>query len=347
MLDSRTEVFLSKMVEEEKFSGVALVKRGDEIVHARAYGMANDTLPNTLDMAFHVASITKQFTAAATMQLVEEGAIDLNENINLYLPKHYRSSHWGAVNVRHLLSHSSGIPDYALERDYYNVVDGWPDAATMDGMVQEAMSKPVEFEPGSDYEYSNIGYTLLGIMIENISGLAYADYVESKILRPAGMTKSRIHQLDHVPSPDEPRGNRWNDTEQRHTKDLVVTLPVTPPDGGLITTLNDFTRWIEVYRSPAPAWIAASSIDLMTRPAIPAGSYDWPEEGIRGEASYGFGLALSGDLLMHEGGIVGFTSYFIHSRNDDLLFVVFANNMTSAPRRIAEGMFELHEAGGY
>ena len=342
-IDPTIEAFLSSMVEEERFSGVALVKRGDQIIHARAYGRADDLRPNSLDMAFHAGSITKQFTAAAILQLVEREVLSLSTSINKYLPKNYRSEIWESVEVKHLLSHTSGIPDYGLKRDYYAVVDGWPDASTLDGMVREAMETELEFTPGTAFSYANIGYTLLGLIIREVTDQAYEDYVESQILAPMGMVNSKLHRLNHAASPNESQGHRWNETEQRHTKDLEVTLPVTPADGGLITTLSDFHRWIEIYQSTDSHVLSQKSVRLMTQPAIPEGSYDWAEESLRGDATYGFGLTLSGDLIMHEGSIVGYRSKFIYSRNDDLLIVVFTNNTTNSPHRIARGLFELNE----
>jgi CubicO group peptidase (beta-lactamase class C family) len=153
-----SEEFLQEMVKEEHFSGVALLMRMGEVVHAKGYGDATSENRNSVETIFHVASITKQFTAAAIMQLVEAGLVDLETSVNEYLPEKYRSRNWNSVKIHHLLSHSSGVPDYAVERDYYNVVDGFCLGDTVDGMVKEAVGKDLEVEPGSNYSYSNIGF---------------------------------------------------------------------------------------------------------------------------------------------------------------------------------------------
>ena len=341
--DPASELFLQQMVEEEHFSGVALVMRGDTIIHAGAYGDSAPGVANRLDTRFHVASMTKEFTAAAIMQLVEAGRIDLDSPINTYLPTKYRSEYWSPVKVRHLLSHTSGITDYAESRDYYDVVDGWAFGDTVDGMIREAMAKELQFEPGSNFRYSNIGFTLLGEIIEAQSGVSYADYVQHNLLDPVGMTHSTIHIADHVPAPGEAEGLRWNEEEGRHTKDDVLSLPVTSPDGGLITTLDDFVKWIAVYRKMSHPGLSRASLERMMQPSIPPGSYGWPEQGLHGQASYGFGLALSGDLIMHEGYIVGFRTHFIYSRDDDLLVVVFTNNTSNNAYKISSGLFEIHD----
>jgi CubicO group peptidase (beta-lactamase class C family) len=338
-----SENFLKEMIETEKFSGVALVIRGDQVVHSRAYGYANKNNANRLDTVFHVGSVTKQFTAAAIMQLVEQGLIDLNASINEYLPERYQSPNWQSVLVRQLLSHTSGIEDYALTRDYYDVTDGWAFGSTADGMIREAMTKALEFTPDTDHEYSNIGYTLLGEIIEEQSGLPFADYIKTNLLDPLNMKNSRIHTADYIPSENEAQGMRWNKEQGRHTKDELVTLPVTPPDGGLVTTLSDYVKWIAVYRDMKHPRLSKASLERMTLPSIPAGSYNWPEEGLDGEASYGFGITLSGNLLMHEGFIVGYRSAYIYDREDDILIVIFTNNTTNNPFKIAAGLFELKD----
>jgi CubicO group peptidase (beta-lactamase class C family) len=149
VVEPRIEEFLQKMVDEERFSGVALVAKDGDVIYAKGYGIAVEVAPNNVHTAFHVASVTKQFTAAAIMQLTENGILDLNDSINLFLPKQYTTPAWNDVHVHHLLSHSSGIPDYAVSRDYYDVVDGFCLGATVDGMIREAMSKDLEFTPGT------------------------------------------------------------------------------------------------------------------------------------------------------------------------------------------------------
>ena len=343
VIDQKSEQFLQQMVLEERFSGVALVMRGDDTVHACAYGPATLDAPNRLDTVFHVASMTKEFTAAAIMQLVEENLIDLEGSINSYLPEQYRSDKWSSVKVRHLMSHTGGVPDYAETRDYYDVIDGWAFGDTVDGMIREAMGKDLQFEPGSDFYYSNIGFTLLGEIIQEQSGQSYADYIQSNVLNPAGMTRSRIHVEGHEPRPGEAAGLRWDDEQGGHVKDDVLSLPVTPPDGGLVTTLDDFVKWISVYRDMSHPKLSTASLERMMQPSIPPGSYLWPDQGLRGEASYGFGLTLSGDLVMHEGYIVGFRSHFIYSRKDDLLVVVFTNNTSNDVFRISSGLFAINQ----
>jgi CubicO group peptidase (beta-lactamase class C family) len=111
--NSRFDSYLQEMVTKEHFTGVALVMREGKILHAKGYGAATSARANDVDTQFHVGSVTKEFTAAAIMQLVEKGVLKLDGPINSYLPPIYRSAKWDAVTIHHLLSHTSGIPNYA------------------------------------------------------------------------------------------------------------------------------------------------------------------------------------------------------------------------------------------
>lgn len=342
--DFAAERFLAEMVDKEHFSGVAMVSRDGQPIHKRAYGPASEDRDNHVADRFHVASIAKQFTAAAVMQLVEAEAVRLDGGINDYLPQGHRSRHWGCVSVAHLLSHSSGIPDYAITRDYYAVVDGWALDATIDGMIHEAMALPPGFQPGSQFRYCNLGYTLLGEIIEAQSGLRYGDYIRQELLLPFGMESSEVHDERYSTRPEDATGMRWNDRLGRHIKDDVVSLPVTPADGGLITTLDDFALWTTVYKYLDHPALSNRSLERMLAQGAPTNTYHWPERNMRGPAFYGLGLMRSGDLVMHEGSIVGFRSFFIYSQNDDLLVAVFANNSSSDVFRIASGLFSIFSA---
>jgi CubicO group peptidase (beta-lactamase class C family) len=322
------------MVKEEHFTGAALVMRNGVVLHAKGYGAATSHTANSVSTKFHVASITKQFTAAAIMQLVEKGVVTLDGPINSYLPQKYRSSQWDAVTVHHLLSHTSGIPDYAVSRDYYQVLDGFCSANTVDGMVKEAMGKDLKFEPGSKYSYTNLGYTLLGIVIENQTNLPYDEYVKHNILDPMGMRSSRIHGAEHVQADGEAEGFRWSEEQGRHVKDNVVSLPATAPDGGLITTLGDFARWARIYTAGDTTILSQDSIRRMSSPAVEIGS-GGPLD------SMGYGLYTGDRLLGHSGRIPGFSSQFVFDRETQSLVVVFSNNVSNNPQRIAFGLLTI------
>ena len=308
--------------------------REGKLVHAKAYGPASSNRSNHVDTKFHVGSITKQFTAAAILQLADKGALKLDDPINIHLPRKFRSGRWQAVTVHHLLSHTSGITDYAVARDYYRLVKGFCSRDTVEGMVKEAMGKDLEFVPGSKYSYTNLGYTLLGIIIENETSSSFDDYIKENIFDPMGMSSSRFTTGIQGIADDEAEGLRWSDEIGKPVPDDVVSLPATAPDGGLITTLNDFARWTRIFTDDDQTILSQASIKRMTSPHIRIGN-GGPLD------SMGYGLFVGDRLIGHGGLVVGFTSQFVFDRETRSLIVVFSNDATNNPQKVALGLLTL------
>ena len=331
ILHPRIDAHLQEMTREEHFSGVALVLRDGSIIHASGYGLSTNDLPNNVDTAFHVASVTKQFTAAAVLQLVESGAVSLHGSINNHLPHAYRSEAWSAVTVHHLLSQSSGIPDYAMSRDYYDVAGGFVSEETLERMIVEAMERDLEFPPGSQYGYSNLGYVLLGEIIEHQSKVSYADYLQKNIFEPMAMDSSRIRPFSHDPAANEAKGFRWSEDRASFVPDIFETLPATPADAGLITTIGDFAKWSQIYLRGHQGILSEESISAMTSQHTHMG---------RGGSvnGYGYGLGVGDRLIAHSGHVVGFRSQFILDRQSRTVIAVFANNSAVNMERIAFGI---------
>lgn len=331
------ESLINTMINEEHFTGVVLAAVDDKIIHAGGYGYAQDSIRNTIHTKFHVASITKQFTAAAIMLLVEQNKINLEESINAFLPAHYRSDKWNAVTIHHLLTHTSGIEDYAVTRDYYQVEKGFCLGNTVDGMIKEAMEKDLTFQPSSKFSYSNIGYTLLGQIIENLTKKPFNSYLKETILNPIGMQSSFIHNTDYTVAKDEAIGYRWDDELNEHVPDDIVSLPVTEPDGNLVTTLNDFLKWTSIYTNNNKKVINEITIKKMTTPYIKNDFSFLKEKG----PWYGYGLSLTEGIISHPGYIVGFRSHFIVDTNNGIKVLVFNNNVSNNPKNASRGIYNI------
>jgi D-alanyl-D-alanine carboxypeptidase len=332
--DSRFEPFLQDMATKQHFTGGVLVMRDGKVLHAKAYGPATGSRPNTVDTRFHVGSITKEFTAAAIMQLVEKGMLRLDGPINGYLPQRYRSAKWDTITVHHLLPHTSGIPDYAVTRDYYHVVKGFCPPDTVDGMVREAMSEELEFAPGTKYSYTNLGYTLLGVIIENQTHTSFADYIKRNVLEPMGMSASSMEVVGRVPNAAEAQGFRWDAQRGMHVPDDVVTLPATSPDGGLITTLGDFSQWARIFTAGEQQILSQDSLRLMSTPHIHIGNGGPLDE-------MGYGLFVGDRLIGHGGLVVGFSSQFVYDRETRSLITVFSNDFDGNPQQVTFGLLTL------
>ena len=162
-------------VDNHQFMGAVLVARGDKILFKKAYGSANLewNIPNTTTTRFRIASVTKQFTAAAILLLEERGKLKLEDPIKKYYPE--APAAWDKIALLNLLQHTSGIANYTEEPD----MGSWmTQPNTPAGLVKRVRDKPLQFEPGAEMRYSNTGYVLLGIAIEKASGMSYAAFLK-------------------------------------------------------------------------------------------------------------------------------------------------------------------------
>jgi len=334
----KIESFITNRMREEHFIGVVLVAVNDKIIHAKGYGMAQDGIQNRVNTKFHVASVTKQFTAAAIMQLLEVEKINLEESINVFLPVQYRSDNWNKVTIHHLLTHTSGIEDYAVSRDYYEVEKGFCLGDTVEGMIKEAMTKELIFPSGTSFSYSNIGYTLLGEIIKYTTGEPFDSYMKKHVFKPMGMHDSFIHNTStYSLSNDEAIGYRWDTIMNKHVPDDIVSLPVTQPDGNLVTTIGDFLKWTKIYTEQNETILKKASIEKMITPYI-KDNFSFMEKH---NPHYGYGLSLTDSTISHPGYIVGFRSHFIVDTARQIKIFVFNNNVSNDARNISGGIYEL------
>ncbi len=185
-LDDRLNEYLRAFVDSGNFSGAVLVAQKGKIILRRGYGMANYELnvPNSPEIRFHIASVSKPFTAAAILQLEEQGRLQVADRVSRFLPNF---PHGDEITLQHLLTHTSGIKNINDLPDY-NAFACLPH--TLEELVGKFASVPLDFPPGSSYHYSNSNYNLLALIIEKVSGEAYGDYIQKHIFDPAGMRDS-------------------------------------------------------------------------------------------------------------------------------------------------------------
>lgn len=179
----QTDDYITSAMRERNIPALALcVLRGGKIVKQQAYGQANVELgvPATLETVFPLASITKTFTAAGIMALAEDGKVSLDDPARKYLPRLPRQ--WAGVTVRHLLTHTSGLPDVTVDDDLGTYI-----AETREGALKKLAAMPLSGRPGTKWEYNETNYVLLAMIIEKISGLSYEQYMDGRFFRPLGM----------------------------------------------------------------------------------------------------------------------------------------------------------------
>lgn len=306
-------------VAERRTAGVsvAIVSKGKTVL-AKGYGFADleNDVPATAETVYRIGSITKQFTAAGIMRLMEQGKLSLDDTLQKFLPGY--NTQGNRVTVRHLLSHTSGI------RSYTSMGPRW--ARTMridlapDSLMAIFAGEQFDFKPGEQWRYNNSGYFLLGMIIEKLSGKTYGQYLQDEFFTPLGLKGTiycdqapiikRRAQGYEIKPPGGPGAPLVN------ASPLSMTQPYAA--GSLCSTVTDLVAWTQALSSGRV--VSPASYALMTTPGT-------LNDGK--PLTYGFGLA-SGALrghrqVNHNGGINGFVSELHHYVDDSLITVVLTN----------------------
>ena len=301
---------------------VAVVRGSRDTLVFRGYGYANveHDVPATAQTVYRIGSLTKQFTAAAVMKLVEEGCLTLDATLGSVLTDIPIA--WQVVTVRQLLNHSGGIPEMTEH-------PGWPrlervDAAP-DSLLAIVRADSLEFRPGTRVAYSNTGYVLLGMIIEKVSGQRYRDYLTARLLRPLGLVATSYC--------DERAIVKRRAQGYARAGDTIINAPfvsMTRPfaAGALCSTAGDLAAW---HRALATGRVlSAASFARMTTP-----------EGSAATVRYGYGLwarHFEGRLaLTHDGAIAGFRAVSGYVPDDSLSVTVLGNGEVSSA-----GLARLH-----
>jgi CubicO group peptidase (beta-lactamase class C family) len=218
-------------------AGVLLNHR---VVFEGAAGTADGREPLSASTPLYLASVAKQFTAAAVYQLVDGGKLRLNESIRTRLPELPGSAN--GVTLQQLLNHTSGLRDYSALQE----VAGRSGPIDNLGVLRLlSIQRQLNFAPGTDYEYSNSEYVLLGLLVERSSGVSLAEYARREIFSPAGMDRS-WYQSDHIPEHEPARGYELRDGSFR----LAAAPPQTIGDGGMYSSVSDLLRWMGNLERP-------------------------------------------------------------------------------------------------
>ena len=183
----RMEKIVQSYVADNQFMGSILIAQNGHVLLEKGYGFANLEwqIPNSPTTKFRLGSLTKQFTAAAILLLEERNQLNTTDPVNKYLVD--APPAWNNITIFHLLTHTSGIPNYTKFPDFVAMTTI---AKTPEQQIELFRNKPLEFQPGSSYEYCNSGYVLLGYLIEKISGLSYQDFIVKNIFKPLEMCPS-------------------------------------------------------------------------------------------------------------------------------------------------------------
>lgn len=194
---ARIDSLFNFCYENGMFNGSALVAENGRVIYSKGFGYADFdwNLPNAPNTKFRIGSITKQFTAMLIMQLVEKGKIRLDGHITDYLPN-YRKDTGGKVTIHHLLTHTSGIPNYTGLPGFWS--DSTRNPYTIEDVVTRFCSGDLEYEPGSMYRYNNSGYYILGYIIEKVTRMPFGKALEENILKPVKMFNTGLEDESKI-----------------------------------------------------------------------------------------------------------------------------------------------------
>ena len=308
-------------------SGLSIgVKRGDDLLLAQGYGSADleNSVPAGPHTVYRIGSITKQFTAAAVMQLVDRDVIGLDDPLNKFLPDYSTQGH--NITIHHLLTHTSGVRSYPSDDTPVETLPLDLSDAELRALIE---AEPLDFTPGEAYRYSNAGFMLLGMIVAAASGQTYEQYLRDHIFGPLGLNGSSVCDTRRI-TPRAARGYELEGGELLHASYLSMSHPGAA--GALCSSVFDLLSWTSALKSGRV--VTRGSYEMMITPAtLNDGS----------EVPYGFGLRPQARLegrfsVSHGGGINGFSSQLDYFPAADLTIAVISNTHGSHVRRIADAI---------
>ena len=305
MSDAELIAALRKRVDEsvaaDKFAGAVLIMKDGKPIFTEAYGLADRErkIPNTVKTRFRIGSMNKMFTAVAILQLVQAGKLGLNDPLGKYLTDYPNKDLASKVTISELLSHTGGTGDFfGPEFDKHRL-----ELKTHEDYVKLYGSRPVRFEPGSRFEYSNYGFLLLGNVIEKVSGQSYYDYVQEHIYKPAGMTSTGSEPEGQAVS-DLSVGYTKMGTDKWHPNTDFLPYRGTSAGGGY-TTVGDLEAFANALRGNKLLNPYYTSLLTTGKVAMPGGyahyAYGFEETIVDGSKCVGHGggsPGMNGELEM-------------------------------------------------
>ncbi|MEU3642172.1 serine hydrolase domain-containing protein [Lentzea sp. NPDC034063] len=307
---------IDKIAEETGFSGVVQIDHAGEIEFAKAYGLANRAygVPNTVDTRFGIASGGKGFTALTVLSLIREGALALDTTARSLLGDDLPLIA-DDVTVEHLLTHTSGIGDYLDEEGDWQVDDYVMGAAhlltTTEAFLPLLDGHPTKFKAGERFSYCNGGYAVLALLAERAGGQGYHDLVRSRVLGPAGMTRTDFLRSDELP------GDAAVGYLEGSDRSNVFHLPVLATgDGGIHTTAGDMSKFWRTL-------LAGEFAEEATRPR-----HHVPEESLR--YGLGFWLHETSDTVILAGYDAGESFKSTHDPHTGTTITVLSNTSPGA-----------------
>lgn len=307
-LTSKIEEYVAPYVATQNFNGTILVAKGGVVLYENSFGFANAdfAILNQSGTVYHIASVSKNFTAAAILMLEERGLLSTQDLLSKYIPDFTRAKE---ITIHHLLTHTSGIPNVNDMKEY---AEASRMSQTPESLIQLFKGSPLNFNPGDKYSYSNSNYNVLAYIIEKVSGKTFGDFLEAELLKPSGMLNTAHHQNTNLVIKNSAVGYQSDGNFGLKKSDYLDWSSKTG-NGSMYTTAHDLLKWDRALASGKA--LSKTSLEKMYT---------------NHKANTGYGCFVKEHLkrkrVYMNGRSPGFTSYFARYPDDDVCIIVLANN---------------------
>jgi CubicO group peptidase (beta-lactamase class C family) len=304
---AKADAYMNALARLNRFNGVFLVAREGKVIVSRSYGMANfeDAVPNTQQTRFPIASMTKAFTATAVMMLQERSKLSVRDLICKHLSD--CPAAWQQITIHHLLTHTSGIPDYT---DFPDWLQTRGQLAPYTSTIDRFKDKPLDFQPGEKYKYSNSGFVLLGHIIERVSGQTYEGYLRDNIFAPLKMVNTGYDDSKTI-IPHRALG--YSREGIRLIRAPYLHMPISKSAGALYSTVEDLLLWDKA---------------LSTEKLLSQKSLDAMFTVFKGDYGYGWHIdeQFNHRRVFYTGVILGFKSSIDRYLDDKVAIILLSNS---------------------
>ena len=321
-LQARLEEVAKSYTPHDAFMGAVLVVNGDQVLLNKGYGMASVEwqIPNTPESKFRLGSLTKQFTATLVLLLQQDGKLNIADPVNKYLTDAPKA--WDKITLAELLGHTSGIPNFTNDKTF----GSWSQSAhSVAELLAFFSDKPLEFEPGSKFEYSNSNFEVLGAVIEKVSGWKYGDLLRERIFDPLGMKDTGL-DADDLVLPKRAEGYVPGKDGLAVARSESMSVPWAA--GSIYSTTGDLLKW--EHGLFGGKVFSADSLKLMTT---------------AGKRNYGLGVGVEDmdglKVVDHGGGIEGFNTFLSYAPEKKIAVVVLSNVNGAAPDQMAHQLLNV------
>jgi CubicO group peptidase (beta-lactamase class C family) len=323
-LTAEFDRIISSEFKTDEPGGVVLIAQKGQTIYKKAFGMANVELnvPMKEEMVFNIGSMTKQFTAVAILQLVEQGKLSLQDEITKYLPDYPAGGQ--KITVENLLTHTAGIP--ASVPEAMTRLQGEKRLVTLQEIIATFKNRPLDFAPGTKMTYSNNGYMLLGAIIEKVSGVSYPEYLEKNLFKPAGMTETHFGD-DYKIIKNRAASYVYSRAESQFLNAANDKVETAYSAGGIQSTAVDLFKWNQ----------ALLSNKLIKKESLEKARTEYKLAKGKG-VNYGYGWFIGNiqgsPIIEHGGNMGGFMSHAIYLPREDIYVLVLYN--FRVPNRLPE-----------